>query len=367
MEEIHAPNEKIDLSNEQKLAVLKCWNSDPLSPPSISDLVKLTFPSAPSFDGRTKYGRAIRFFLSEKGLEATTSEFKAKGFIELSEEQKEYILNNANAMKPLEMARVLFKNPNLAVTSQEARSVFNHIKTLDINLVLNTGDETPTEDYKPPKTVDHVVARINKYKRDAGFDAKKLSPRQKKQCSSLISYLHTYRFIHQMNTYQSVGDRTLFESTFIKYAFDKEDLTEEDVDQYIILAGEVVIASSIQGTISLLQEEQDRIVAEQGKMSMVLVEAINTARTEYNASVKRQQSLYKDLVHERSKRIKAEKEGASILNLVALWKEEKSRKQLLKIGEDRKVKLKEAIDELSTMEDVKARIYGISEAEILDG
>jgi hypothetical protein len=99
---------------------------------------------------------------------------------------------------------------------------------------------------------------------------------------------------------------------------------------------------------------------------MVLVEAINTARTEYNASVKRQQSLYKDLVHERSKRIKAEKEGASILNLVALWREEKTRKQLLAMGEEKKQKLRDAIDELTSMEDVKARVYGISIDEVLN-
>ncbi len=362
--------DKIDLTNEQKIQMLECWNANPLSPPSISDLVKLVFPSAPSFDGRTKYGRAVRSFLAEKGLEAVTTEFKPKGFLELSSEQQEYITNNCSTMKALEMARVLFNNTNLAVTSQEARTVLNYIKNLDPLIVGGAGspdESTPEADYKPPKTADHVVARINKYKRDANFDAKKLTPRQKKQCNSLISYLHTYRFIHQMNTYQDVGDRTLFESTFIKYAYDKDDLTEEDVDQYIILAGEVVIASSIQGTISLLQEEQDRIVAEQGKMSMVLVEAINTARTEYNASVKRQQSLYKDLVHERSKRIKAEKEGASILNLVSLWKEEKSRKEFIAIGDANRKKLKNAIEELSNMEDVKARIYGISQAEILDG
>lgn len=365
MEEIIS-NDKIELNPEQKISILNSWNSDPLSPPSISDLVKLVFPTAPSFDGRTKYGRAIKTFLAEKGLEANTSEFKPKGLIELKEEQKEYITNNCNTMKPLEMARVLFNNISLTITSQEARSVLNFIKTLDPAIVLN-GNDLPEQEYKPPKTIEQVVVRINKYKRDANFDSKKMSPKQRKQCSSLISYLHTYRFIHQMNTYQDVGDRTLFESTFIKYTFDKEDLTEEDVDQYIILSGEVVIASNIQGTINLLQEEQDRVVTEQGKMSMVLVEAINTARTEYNASVKRQQSLYKDLVHQRSNRIKAEKEGASILNLVTLWKEEKTRKQILKIAEDKKVKLKEAIDELTTMEDIKARVYGISEEEVLNG
>jgi hypothetical protein len=361
------PNDKIELSNEQKLSILNAWNADPLSPPSISDLVKLVFPSAPSFDGRTKYGRAVRSFLSEKGLEATTSEFKAKGLIELNDEQKEYILNNCRTMKSLEIARVLFNNPLLVVTSQEARSVFSHTKTLDANLVLNAGvEDIPEEDYKPPNTVERVITRINKYKRDANFDAKKLAPRQKKQCASLISYLHTYRFIHQMNTYQSVGDRTLFESTFIKYTFDKEDLTEEDVDQYIILAGEVVIASSIQGTISLLQEEQDRIVQEQGKMSMVLVEAINTARTEYNASVKRQQSLYKDLVHERSKRIKAEKEGVTVLNLVELWKQEESREKMIKIANERRERVKEEIEKLENMSDLIGMIAGIDKNEVLN-
>ena len=64
---------------------------------------------------------------------------------------------------------------------------------------------------------------------------------------------HTFRFNHQINSLAATTDRELFESSFIRYTFDKGDLTQEEVDQYIVLATEVVIAANIQGRIEHLQ------------------------------------------------------------------------------------------------------------------
>ena len=74
---------------------------------------------------------------------------------------------------------------------------------------------------------------------------------------------------------------------------------------------------------------------------MSLVEAINTAQTEYNQCVNRQQKLLSDLKQKRSDRLSKQiKENASILNLVQMWKAEESRKKLIKIAETRKRLLK---------------------------
>ena len=69
--------------------------------------------------------------------------------------------------------------------------------------------------------------------------------------------------------------------------------------------------------------------------------------------------------HERlSKQIK---ENASILNLVQLWKDEESREKLIKLAELRKNVLKEEVENLSSMDEVKSRILGLSEEEVLNG
>ena len=60
-------------------------------------------------------------------------------------------------------------------------------------------------------------------------------------------------------------------------------------------------------------------------------------------------------------------ESASILNLVELWKDEESRTKMIKIAEIRKKNISAEIERLSSMEDIKSRIMGISEEEVLNG
>ena len=104
------------------------------------------------------------------------------------------------------------------------------------------------------------------------------------------------------------------------------------------------------------------------RISMSLVDAINTAQTEYNQCVNRQQKLLESLKEKRSDRLKKQiKENASILNLVQLWKEEENRKKLVKLAEIRKKTVKDEIEKLSTIDEVKARIMGITEGEVSDG
>ena len=165
-------------------------------------------------------------------------------------------------------------------------------------------------------------------------------------------------------------DRELFESSFVRYTFDKCDLTQEEVDKYIVLSIEVVIAANIQRRVEHLQGllEDTANDTEGRRISMALVEAISTAQTEYNQCVNRQQKLLESLKQKRSDRLKSQiKENASIINLVELWKEEESRKKMIQIAEARKEQVKKEIGNLSDMEDIRAKILGISEDEVLNG
>ena len=359
--------EEIFLTDSQKEKVLEEWNSRPNDPPSLLELIK-----AAGFidkDGRSKDGKAVKQFLASREIKARGAhEYQPKKKINLTEEDKEFIVNNMSMMKPMEMARVIFKNPELTNLNQETRTVLEVVKENESAIQpYENPNEVPSE-YKPPKTFDQALARINKYMHN-GINKAKITIKQKKDVQSLIGFLHTYRFMHQINGYPSATDRELFESSFVRYTHDKNDLTEEEVDQYIVLSTEVVIASNIQHRVEHLQTLLDDTAndTEGRRISMAMVEAISTAQTEYNQCVNRQNKLLSDLKEKRSDKQKKQlKENASILNLVEMWKSEETRKQLLQLTERRKKVLKKETQKLSDMDEVRARIMGLSEDEALN-
>ena len=73
------------------------------------------------------------------------------------------------------------------------------------------------------------------------------------------------------------------------------------------------------------------------------------------------------LKEKRSDRLKNQlKENASILNLVEMWKSEESRTKMIKLANLRKEAVSEEVEKLSSMDEMKARIMGISEEEVLN-
>lgn len=357
------------LTEEQQLTLLNEWNNRPDNPPSLAELVKIVFKRE-DLDGRSKEGKAVKNFLASRQIKPKKShEYQAKGLIELNNDQKEYVSNNCATMTGLEIAKILFKNESLTNLSQETRSVLEYIKTIPTNIKYQKDEEDniSTGEYKAPKSEERMLAKINKYILD-GIDKNKITHKQKREINSIIGYMNTHRFLHQINLYDDEKDRELFESSFVRYTYDKGDLTQEEVDQYIVLCTEVVISSSIQQTINVLQNQIDLSIQDDGKIPMALVEASNTARKEYNDCVNRQQKLLNELKVKRSDRLsKQVKETASILNLVEMWKEEESRAKLLKMAELRKQSLSNEIERLSSMDEIKCKILGISKDEILNG
>ena len=358
-----------ELTEEQKLKLLNEWNNRADNPPSLNDLVKVAFDRE-DLDGRSKEGKAVKNFLASRQIKPKKSyEYQAKGLLELTDDQKEYISNNCHMMTGLEMARVLFKNQSLTNLCQETRSTLEYLKNVPNNVKFNNdvNEDASTEGYRPPKSEERMIVKINKYVLD-GIDKNKLTHKHKKEINSIIGYMNTHRFIHQINIYDNESDRELFESSFVRYTYDKSDLSQEEVDQYIVLCTEVVISSSIQQTINVLQNQIELSMQEDGKIPMAVVEASSTARKEYNDCVNRQQKLNNDLKVKRSDKLSKQiKETASIINLVQMWKEEESRAKLLKMAEIRKKSIEKEIDRLSTMDEVKCKILGISTDEILNG
>ena len=275
-------------------------------------------------------------------------------------------------MRPMELAKVVFDDPKISSLDLRYKVLIEYYNTIDNKVKYSdiTNEDASVEGgYAPPKSESRALVRVNKYVHN-GINKDKLTSKDKKNLSTLIGYMHTYRFLHQIGTYGIETDRELFESSFVRYTWDKDDLTQEEVDLYIVLSAEVVIASNIQRRVERLQTllDQNAEDTEGRKMAMSLVEAINTAQTEYNQCVNRQTKLLNELKEKRSQRMsKMMQDSASILNLVELWKDEESRNKMIKLADLRRQNISSEIERLSSMEEIKSRILGISEEEILNG
>ena len=360
----------MSLTEEQKQKILNEWNSRQENPPSLIELIHLVFGE--NFDGRSKEGKLVKDFLATRDIKARAShEYKAKKEIKLTDEQKDFVKNNALTMSAVEMARVTFSNEKLTNLHQETRAVNEYIKSLGDNIeTFEPVENVPTGEYKSPKTLAAAVNKIIKFVPNAIDKNKKLSPRIKKNVESLMGFLSTYRFLHTINNLNSQIERDLFESSFIRYTFDKWDLAQEEIDQYIVLSSEVIISSNIQRRIEHLQGLLDATAddTEGTRISMSLVEAISSRQTEYNQSVNRQTKLLDSLKQKRSDRLKKMGDSnVSILNLVEVWKEEEGRKQMIALAEARKEVVSKEIRNLSSMDEIKAKMLGISEDEVLNG
>ena len=361
--ELKKQENKTILTTDMELAILKKWNeSPPDAPPSIKDLMDIC--GFGDKNGQSREARLIKEFLVNKGIEVKKVEPKK---LELTPEQKEFINTNCSSMSGLEMARTLFNNPRLFFTDLESRAVNAYLKTVNPALLYTNSDEIVDGKYNPPKTFDQCFTRINKYIYPK-IDKEKLGQKDRKNVDVLIGYLHIFRFLYQINTYSKQTERDLFESSFIKYTYDKPDLTQEDLDQYIMICTEDVFSSKIEETITMLQDQQDQAIQQDQKMSMALVEAIGKASGNYNESVKRKKTLFESLTDKRSQRLKDKtQENASLNNFVDIWKNEESRRRIIKIAQSKQEALKKELVRLSDMDEIKARILGISENEVLNG
>jgi len=361
-----------ELSIEQRhMNALQLWQErGDANPPSLAELIAVAYPDRDDIDGRSKEARELKAYLAEHGVSADGAHVYHAKTIELSDSDKEFIENNANLMSAVQLARVIFADETITNLHAEARAVNDYLQTLDPSAIAqNTEDVPTTNEYLPPKSFDKTLLRANQYI-SPKIDKKKISPKHRRGIDALMGYLNTYRFVHQMETYATTTDRTLFESCFVRYTYDKSDLTQEEVDQYIVLASEVVIGSTIQARSERLQQLLDVSAedTEGRRVAMGLVQAISSAQTEYNQCVGRQHKLLSDLKEKRSDKLKSQiKANASIINLVEMWKEEESRKKLIKLAELRKKAVKGEIKKLSSMDEVKARIMGMGEDEVLNG
>lgn len=356
------------LTPQQEELVLQIWNSRPPElPPSIDELLIILFGKdlveKEKIDSRSRFGRTLKEFLASKNISHKPPE-PFRDF-ELTEENKEWIKNN-KMLSVTELTRAITNNGKLTHLSTPGRVIEAYLEQLKQPAPVKEPDKALNGQYFPPATVGGLLRRINKYILN-GINQEKITPQQRKNCHALLGYLHAYSFVSQINAYQTEEDKELFESTMIRTCYDKDDLTEEEVDQYCTYAANCVIYKQISNRIEQYQRIQDEDLAAGGRPNMTLVEAVDTLSRERNECFKRQDKLLSHLKGTRSERLaKARTENSSILNLVTMWKQEESRKKMIKLAEVRKQKLEKDIKELEGMPEFVANIMGISIEEALN-
>jgi hypothetical protein len=370
-------SEPLELTQAQKEKIHEYFDNNPnFEKLSIKKVVQ--FVGGDSADYRDDFGRLVRKYIVDTKLGLRKQVIPPKALDILSPEKREYIKNNIDVQKPVEMARVLFDNPQLTNASPETRLVIDECRRLASPDALVDAEEIAAERYVPPKSFQRVIGKINKYLHSSGFpngtemSAKEieqnLTPKQKLALNQLIGYMNNYEFIHLMNMYDSITDRELLESAFICYTWDKPELTAEEVKQYITLSNESVIGANIQGHIKELQQLlKDESESEDKKIRISLVEAISSARTEYNQCVARKEKLNSALVKKRSDKVNEDaRVNASMLELIAYWQNAEKRELIRRAAEERKKKLKDEATRLTNLPDIMVEIWGFSADELID-
>lgn len=363
----------IQLTAEQEKILIETWNKTPDKPPTFAVLSLAVWGK--EHRGNDRFGRAIKQCLAKHSLKmAPTVYYEPKvDSIVLTDEHKAYIQNNASMMQAVDMARIIFGRPELTNLHAETKAVAIYAKELNLSIVYEGAgpSDVPVDEYRPPKTFDQTLKRVNFYLNDA-LVKDKMTQRQKRDLEVLQNYLHNRRVIKQLNRYDSMDDRTTFEDVFIRYTYNKPDLTQEEVDQVAMLAHEVVTSFKIQGRINKLQRLLDGMADggdnENVKLSMSLVEAISSAQKEFDDCASRYQKLNNDLNGKRSTRLaKAESSTSSVLAFFNAWKEEETRKDIIDIGKREQEVISDNVRELADMDDFRAKILGLTKDEILHG
>jgi len=321
--------------------------------------------------GQTYEGRAIKEVLIENfGKDAVnttmkTTKFVAAGDFELTDEHKQFIEKNANSMRPLECTRTLFNDITLSQLSKEARAVIRYMKELGPNIVMPEDD--CSEEYTPVTSVARLVVRVNKYLQKNSDPLKSfLDPKELKQAdirnlNALLGYMRNYRLLYQIAQYKNSLDRDLFESTYIEFLYNKPDCLEEDIHNYISLCSEIVAIAQIERTIQLINEKYNEILngTSDEKMSVTLAETLDKMRQRQKDAKDKYAKLMGMLVEDRSKRVEARANGATLYNMVNLWKQKETREKMLDRADDRNKEIEKEVERLSTLDQLKAEIYGL--------
>ena len=365
-------NGMVELTLDQKKIVVERWNDNNQNPPSISELVLLLFNVRE--DGFGKYGLSIRKFITESKLKTKTKaqvERRINAPSELTEVQKKWIEKNYSIIKPLEMARYLFDEPKLTPISIEFKLVSDFIKTLPEYVKALEKEESSDGlgIYRPPKTLLASARRVNSFIFNA-IDTDDIEKNSKlTNClTQFIRFCHMPRFVLTYNQYNGKDEKELFESSYVRYVWDKPDLTEEELDIYVNLCSSLVALTNMKKEMDFLTKlREDQVDDSEGKkISMSIVQSLADLRKEINDTEKRVRDTAESLQGKRNERIDTKtKENASLVNLIDFWRNYENRRQMIRLAEIRKQRNRDEVTRIEDMSDLVMEVYGIGKDEAI--
>ena len=367
------PPERLDekgnyiLTEEEQKRIVDIWNSGVIA---LKPLAQEVFKEP--IDGKSKQAIAMKKFLAKRNLKPVPSQdyTKKTDTEELPDEDKEFIRNHAVEFKPHQIAKLRW-GEDIAVGDLRYRLCFKYYESLPPE-TWNPKYAVERKDYTPPKTDYQVVARLRDYK-ICSWNLDKLNTREKEYIKKIIKYTHTYRFIAEMSIITKVEERKTCEAQFLKWVYDKEDLSEEDLDLYINLCLSMLDTRRMREELNALiiirdeQLEESRN-SESGRatVNQPLVESINDLRKEISAKEAKQENTIKKLTGDREQRLKDRgTANVSLSTLVELWKENDKRSKVIALAEARQNKLQQELSELQSMDALKFELWGANPSELL--
>lgn len=288
----------------------------------------------------------------------------------LTQDHKDYVAQNyKQASSPLELARTVFNNPRLIEMSRECRAIVGYIKQIDPDY-KKEDDFADDIEYKSPANVVQLLHRVNRYAQlDNVLNPDKLSEAQKRQLEALLAYMRMPLFKSEADKYIRKTDREVFESTFIANCWDKPDLSNEHVIQFIFLSGLIVK----QNVCDRQLQKVEQIIADKldgdltnGRLSKNEVDMVNQLREKTMEILKQVGALIKTLTGQRADMIKEKVLGSGSMHpLVEAWKREEDRKRIIRLAEKNRGELKQEVERLSNMDALKAELFGLDKDSIL--
>jgi hypothetical protein len=353
------------LTPEQKAYIYKNWDKD------LRTLTQECFPDE-AITLRNIECKAVKQELASLGklVSLPVTDNQAKQIEILSQDHKDYISQNyKQASSPLELARTIFSNTRLIEMSRECRAVVAYVKQIDPDY-KKEDDLAEDIEFKPPTNYSQMMYRVNKYVQlENKLVPDKVSEAQRRQLEAMMAYMRMPLFKSEADKYFKRNDREVFESTFIANCWDKPDLSNEHVIQFIFLSGLIVKQNvcdrQLQKVENLIAEKLDGDLTN-GRLSKNEVDMVNQLREKTMDILKQVGTLIKTLTGQRADMIKEKVLGAGSMHpLVEAWKREEDRKRIIKLAAKHRDDLKVEVERLSSMDALKCEIYGLSKDSIL--
>jgi len=351
----------VELTEQQKEKIIEIYESGITN---LNEITQKVYRNK-KLDGRSKEGRGVRDFLVKAGKVYKTTKFEKKEFF-FTDEQEKYIEENCKESL-MEIAKVLFPEEEIKTPlDSKCRYIDKYIKSKKLrkNFIEDDSDGR----YVPPKKVKDLITKVNIYA-NQDLCENELSAKSERCIKSLAKYLQTPLFIRKINTYTDEDDRVLMESEFIRYTWNKYDLTAEDLTMYIGVCVDIIRGQVVSEQKEALDRQFEESTSGEGgeaAISMRLSESINAITQEFNQIQKRIETSITKLQKDRSKRMDdLSSQSANFLSLVESFQEEKERKIMLTLAEAQRLKVRAEVDRLESLPEFKARIFGLSKDEAI--